>query len=70
MFKSNWMDSISLPRADAPSLAVRLFDTLGLWMERSRQRTALGRLDERLAADICPDRARIKDEMEKPFWRP
>lgn len=70
MIKSNWMGSIFLPRAaEAPSLAVRLFDCLGLWMERSRQRAALGRLDARMLADIGCDPATAAEEVDKPFWR-
>lgn len=70
MYRSNWMGSILLPRADSPSLAVRLFDTLGLWLERSRQRAALTRLDERMLRDIGVDPATAADESRKPFWRP
>lgn len=70
MFWSDWMGSISLSRgADAPSPAVRLFDSIGLWFERSRQRTALGRLDERTLTDIGCDRAAASAEADKPFWR-
>jgi uncharacterized protein YjiS (DUF1127 family) len=63
------MGSIFLPRTAQPSLAVRLFDALGLWLERSRQRAALGRLDERMLADIGCDRASAEREAGKPFWR-
>lgn len=70
MFLSDWMGSIFLSRSeDAPSPAVRLFDGIGLWFERSRQRAALGRLDERLLADIGSDRATAAVEADKPFWR-
>lgn len=68
MISLNWMGSIFISRASAPSLAVRLFDRLGRWCERSRQRAALGRLDERLLADIGVDRASAAAEADKPFW--
>lgn len=69
MIKSNWMGSIFLTQASGPSLAVRLFDRLGLWLERSHQRAALGRLDERMLTDIGCDRAAAAAEADKPFWR-
>lgn len=69
MIKSNWMGSIFLSHPSTPSLAVRLFDRLGLWLERSRQRSALGRLDGRMLADIGCDRATAEIEAGKPFWR-
>lgn len=69
MTLSNWMGSIFLPRVSSPSLAVRLFDGLGRWSERSHQRAALAHLDERLLADIGVDRATAAAEADKPFWR-
>lgn len=68
MILENWMGSIFFPRTSSPSLAVRLFDCLGRWSERSRQRAALGRLDERLLADIGVDRATAAAEANKAFW--
>ena len=52
-----------------PSLAMRLLDCVLDWLERSRQRDALGRLDERLLADLGVDRASAAEEATKPFWR-
>lgn len=69
MTLANWMGSIFLARNSSPSPAVRLFDCLGRWSERSRQRTALGRLDDRLLADIGVDHATAATEGDKPFWR-
>jgi len=40
-----------------------------LWYERSRQRRALARLDERLLRDIGVDRASAMQEVSKPFWQ-
>jgi uncharacterized protein YjiS (DUF1127 family) len=37
--------------------------------ERSRQRRALGRLDERLLRDIGVTRCDAAREAGKPFWR-
>lgn len=69
MTLADWMGSIFLPRSSAPSPAVRLFDCLGRWSERSRQRRALGQLDARLLADIGVDHATAAHEADKPFWR-
>ncbi len=59
----------SIPIPTRPSLAVRLFDRVLDWLERSRQRRALGHLDERLLDDLGLDRARAAEEARKPFWR-
>lgn len=69
MILADWIGSIFLSRPSSPSPAVRLFDCLGRWSERSRQRAALGRLDGRLLADIGVDRAAAAAEADKPFWR-
>lgn len=73
MKSSHWMGSISTPAAattpDRPSAAVRLFDRVLGWCERSRQRAALARLDDRMLADIGCDPASAADEADKPFWR-
>jgi uncharacterized protein YjiS (DUF1127 family) len=58
-----------IPSAPATGLAVRLFDCLLLWLERARQRAALGRLDDRMLADIGCNRATAQAEADKPFWR-
>lgn len=42
--------------------------TLQLWYERSRQRRALARLDDRLLRDIGIDRVSAMEEISKPFW--
>jgi uncharacterized protein YjiS (DUF1127 family) len=55
------------PRRD--SLFRRCRATLRLWRERARQRHALGRLDDRLLADIGVTRAEAERECAKPFWR-
>ncbi|HTH18093.1 MAG TPA: DUF1127 domain-containing protein [Magnetospirillum sp.] len=69
MKTANCTHSISITHPNRQSLAVRLFDRLLEWLERSRQRTALGRLEERLLADIGCDRASAAAEADKPFWR-
>ena len=39
------------------------------WRERSRQRRALLRLDDRMLRDIGLSRADVEGEVSKPFWR-
>ena len=39
------------------------------WRERSRQRRALLRLDDRMLCDIGLSRADLEYEVSKPFWR-
>lgn len=68
----NWMGSIFTPRrsvATADSPLVRMTDTLLVWLERTRQRAALARLDDRLLADIGCDRATAMLEADKPCWK-
>lgn len=69
MKSANWMDSFSTPAATPAPRRVRWMDTVLTWLERSRQRNALGRLDERLLADMGCDRASAAAEADKPFWR-
>ena len=42
---------------------------IGTWIERSRQRHALGELDHHLLDDIGISRAERMREVSKPFWR-
>ncbi len=44
-------------------------DLLTVWLERSRQRRALRRLDDRMLGDIGLSRADIEREAGRPFWR-
>jgi len=39
------------------------------WIERSKQRKALGRLNERMLADIALTPAQVAHEISKPFWK-
>lgn len=39
------------------------------WLERSQQRRALQRLDDRMLRDIGLSRADVAGESAKPFWR-
>ena len=52
-----------------PHWAPRALDTLLVWQERSRQRRALARLDDRMLRDIGISRADVAAECAKPFWR-
>lgn len=56
-----------------PSFGRVLVDIAGviaLWHERSRQRRALMKLDDRLLSDIGIARSEAEYEADKPFWRP
>lgn len=39
------------------------------WLERTQQRRALQRLDDRMLRDIGLSRADVAGESTKPFWR-
>jgi uncharacterized protein YjiS (DUF1127 family) len=44
-------------------------DRIQLYRQRSRQRSSLRELDERLLDDIGITREQALDEAGKPFWR-
>jgi len=46
----------------------RWLSILRTWMARSRQRQALGELDDHLLDDIGLTRAQAAREIAKPFW--
>lgn len=72
MKPAHWMGSTSqspcLSAPEHPSLLVRLADRLMEWFERSHQRNALARLDDRMLADIGCDPSRAQVEASKFFW--
>ena len=45
------------------------FNTLNIWMQRSRQRKDLAQLDQHLLDDLGLTREMVAKEMAKPFWR-
>lgn len=47
----------------------RLLDALACWRQRSRQRTALAALDDRLLDDVGLSRDDVAREIHKPFWQ-
>lgn len=50
-------------------LAIRIFETPIVWMERLEHRQKLRQLDDRILRDIGLSRADIYREARKPFWR-
>lgn len=57
------------PQTEPEDLLIRLIDWLADAMERSRQRRALGALNEYQLHDIGLSRADVAGETAKPFWR-
>lgn len=51
-----------------PSLMVKLFDMLGEWQERARERRQLMTLDSRALADVAITRAEAEAEYGKMPW--
>jgi uncharacterized protein YjiS (DUF1127 family) len=57
------------PRPSLSSLAVRLFDAIGDWNDRTAQRRALAAASDHILHDIGVSRLDAEGEVEKPFWR-
>jgi uncharacterized protein YjiS (DUF1127 family) len=57
------------PRRKPLNPVAAAFGTVALWIERTRQRTALAGLDDCMLRDIGITRAEAMREAEKPFWR-
>ncbi len=55
--------------AARPHLGAQLLATLGDWLRRSRDRTALKQLDARLLRDVGLTQEQVRREIDKPFWR-
>jgi len=49
---------------------VDVANRIAQWHERSRQRRALLKLDDRMLRDIGIARSEAEAEADKPFWRP
>jgi uncharacterized protein YjiS (DUF1127 family) len=47
----------------------KIFNTVALWMQRSKQRKNLAQLDKHLLDDIGLTEDMVAKEIAKPFWR-
>jgi uncharacterized protein YjiS (DUF1127 family) len=56
------------PRRQTPAL-IAAYLMIKRWIERTRQRRALGSLDDTMLRDIGVTRVDAARECEKPFWR-
>jgi uncharacterized protein YjiS (DUF1127 family) len=63
----NWMGSF-FPISSAGYTLVDRIDLIMTWIERTQQRRALARLDDRLLADIGLCRTQAERESSKPGW--
>ncbi len=64
------MPETSLPRSPwTPSWIGHVADLLLTWMNRSRQRHDLAKLNDDALHDIGLTRADVRREISKPFWR-
>jgi len=52
-----------------PRYCQGLFDRLGAWRQRARERRMLGTFDDHMLKDIGLSRADIEEEVSRPFWR-
>lgn len=46
-----------------------IIKTVKVWMQRSKQRKQLARLDKHLLDDIGLTEKQVKNEISKPFWK-
>lgn len=67
MTQLDWMGSIFPSIGRGTSLADKI-DIIMTWIERTQQRRALARLDDRLLADIGLSRSQAEQEGCKPGW--
>lgn len=51
------------------TLPDRMLETFYVWQRRINDRRHMAQMDDRMLVDIGLDRADIKREIEKPFWR-
>ncbi|MDF1720967.1 MAG: DUF1127 domain-containing protein [Minwuia sp.] len=51
------------------SKVLRTVNLLNVWEKRLAERQHLSRLDDRMLQDMGLDRADLRHEIEKPFWR-
>ncbi len=45
------------------------FNTVNIWMQRSRQRRDLAQLDQHLLDDLGLTKEMVAKEIAKPFWK-
>ncbi|MCK5812771.1 MAG: DUF1127 domain-containing protein [Cocleimonas sp.] len=50
-------------------LTKKWMTTVDMWVQRSRQRKQLARLDKHLLEDIGLTEEMVAKEIEKPFWK-
>jgi uncharacterized protein YjiS (DUF1127 family) len=61
---------LRLPALPGPgAVLIRVWDTLLLWQERTRQRHYLAALDDHMLRDMGLARADAERESSKAFWR-
>ncbi len=60
---------LAAPFPTIGNLATRLIDVLLRWQDRAYERRRLAQLSDRMLRDIGVDRAEIRREIDKPFWR-
>ena len=63
----NFDRSSQFPTLD--SYKLRLTKKINMWMNRSRQRKVLAKLDNRMLDDIGITYSQAKKEFSEPFWR-
>lgn len=56
-------------RHPVTNILAQALTSLGQWRRRTRDRTQLARLDDRMLADIGISRAEAEFLANKPFWR-
>jgi uncharacterized protein YjiS (DUF1127 family) len=62
--------TVSLASAtESTGLIAQFRETLGLWLQRARERAELAQCDDRDLLDMGVSRATAFAEVRKPFWR-
>ena len=67
--QNNFSQSLSTCESQKAFSYSEISRRIKLWIDRSRQRKHLARLDDHLLSDIGYTREQVQVEISKPFWK-
>ena len=69
ILSSNKSEDANKKITPALSSHSKWFNTVNIWIQRSRQRKQLARLDQHLLDDLGLTEEMVAKEIKKPFWK-